>query len=298
MRGLIKQAPPPESHRNTALSRSYPLLWVDATVSRHDTAAAEAFEGSFEVRRYAALTSLDSEIGSARPSVICFEFDFPTKDGLKLMQRTKQTHPRLPVLMLTVQHSEALAVWAFRTKVWDYLVKPLAKAEIERTIVGLHEMLQVQALQTGTRTLTAVETLIPEENRARGPRGNAVVQLAFAIEHVEKSFREKISSNEVARLCKLTPFQFSRAFKDTYGLTFQEYVLRFRVREACRLLQNPTAEISDVAHLTGFNDPSYFGKIFRRYMSCSPSQYQATNGTAPESELLDDLLRIPAQTEA
>jgi YesN/AraC family two-component response regulator len=271
------------------LALSYPLLWVDATVSRHDTTATNDFEGSFEIHRYAGLTSLDSEIESIKPAVICFEFDFPTKVGLKLLQRTKQTHARIPLLMLTVQHSESLAVWAFRSKVWDYLVKPIARPEIDRCIVGLHEMLQMQALQKETRAVASVKALIPEENRANGIRGNASLQLAYAIEHVEKSFREKVSSGEVASQCGLTPFQFSRMFKETYGLTFQEYVLRYRIREACRLLKNPTAEIADIASLTGFNDPSYFGKIFRRYMSCSPSQYQAANDTPLDAGLLEDL---------
>jgi len=279
------------------LSRSYPLLWVDATVSRNDSDATDDFEDSFEIHRYNGLTSLDSEIDEVKPSVLCFEFDFPTKVGLKLLQRTKQTHPRIPILMLTVQHSESLAVWAFRSKVWDYLVKPVARHEIERCIVGLHEMLQVQALQKETRTLTAIKALIPEENRANGIRGNATLQLAFAIEFVEKNYREKISSSEVAQQCSLTSFQFSRLFKETYGVTFQEYVLRYRIREACRLLKNPTAEIAEVASLTGFNDPSYFGKIFRRYLSCSPSQYQSANDAPLDTGLLEDLMGHSVQTE-
>ena len=82
------------------------------------------------------------------------------------------------------------------------------------------------------------------------------------------------------------PFQFSRLFKETYGLTFQDYVLRFRIREACRLLRNPAAEIAETAFLVGFNDPSYFGKIFRRYMDCSPSQYHSTNQSMVDADLL------------
>ena len=273
------------------------MLWVDATVSRRDDGAMEVFENSFEIHRYNGLASLDSEIDRLRPVLICVDFDFPTKVGLKLLQRTKQTHPRIPMLMMTVQHSESLAVWAFRSKVWDYLVKPVASAEMDRCIVGLHEMLQMQALQKETRALASVKALIPEENRANGMRGNAALQLAFAIEFVEKQFREKISSSEVAALCNMTPFQFSRVFKETYGLTFLEYVQRYRIREACRLLKNPTAEISDVAILSGFNDPSYFGRIFRRYMSCSPSQYQSANDSSIDTSLLDDLSSYSAHSD-
>jgi YesN/AraC family two-component response regulator len=279
------------------LPRRYRLLWIDATVSRSDADAAHAFKDSFEIHRYPGLTTLDSEIERVNPAVICFEFDFPTKVSLKLLQGTKQAHPQIPVLMLTVQHSESLAVWAFRSKVWDYLVIPVASAEIERCIVGLHELLQVQALQKQARALTSIRTLIPEENRADGIRGNAALQLAYALDFVDKHYREKISSSEVAQQCSLSTFQFSRLFRATYGVTFQEYVLRYRIREACRLLKNPTTEIAEVASLAGFNDPSYFGKIFRRYMACTPSQYQLTHDAPLDSSLVEDLTRHSAPTE-
>ena len=107
-----------------------------------------------------------------------------------------------------------------------------------------------------------------------------------AIEYVEQNYREKISSAEAARLCNLTTFQLSRLFKETYNVTFQDYIMRFRIREACRLLQNPAADIGDVGSLVGFNDPSYFAKIFRRYLHCSPSQFHAGQHDQLAEELL------------
>ena len=279
------------------MPRNYSLLWVDATVSRNGSDATQGFEDCFEVHHYAGLTSLAGEIERVQPAVICFEFDFPTKVGLKLLQRTKQSYVRTPVLMMTVQHSESLAVWAFRSKVWDYLVSPVARSDIERCIVGLHEMLQMQVLQKETRSLAAIRALIPEENRANGLRGSAALQLAYALEFVERNYRDKISSCEVAEKCNLTPFQFSRVFKETYGLTFQEYVMRYRIREACRLLKNPIAEIAEIASLTGFNDPSYFGKIFRRYLACSPSKYQESSHSPLDSDLLENLPHHSAHVE-
>lgn len=280
------------------MAQRYPLLWVDMQVSTREMQTAAAFEGLFEVRRYAGVTSLDAEIDKVGPSVICFDFDFPTKPGLQTLQRTKRAHARIPILMLTVQHSEALAVWAFRSRVWDYLVKPVARRELERCFVGLSEMLELQSLQGQQRVPAMVKSLIPDENRSSGPRGSSPLVLAPAIEYVERNFRDKISSGEAARLCSLTTFQLSRLFKETYGLTFQEYILRFRIREACRLLKNPQAEVAEVAQLAGFNDPSYFGKIFRRYMHCSPSQFHTANVDLVDSDLLSDLVLESSRSDS
>lgn len=250
---------------------------------------ADSFADAFRIRHYLGLDSLDAEIEASAPSVICFDFDFPTKLGLQTLQQIKQSNPRIPILMLTVQHSEALAVWAFRSRVWDYLVKPIAVRELERCLMGLREMLEMQAIQPQARTPAMVRSLIPQENRLSGPRGASPLTLSPAIEYVERCYREKISSVQAARHCGLTTFQLSRLFKETYGLTFQDYVLRFRIREACRLLKNPAAEIAEVGFLVGFNDPSYFAKVFRRYMDCSPSQFHAVSQNGPDTDLFADL---------
>jgi YesN/AraC family two-component response regulator len=264
----------------------YRLLWVDFKISTEDDDVIGAFDGIFEIHQFMAISSLDREIERVDPAIICFDFDFPTKPALKMLQDTKKAHASIPVLMLTVQHSEALAVWAFRSRVWDYLVKPIAKRELDRCLDGLSEMLQMRASQTQKRAAANAISLIPEESRWGGARGNSPTVLAPAIEYVESNFRDKLSSTDAARLCNLTTFQLSRLFKETYGLTFQDYILRFRIREACRLLKNPAAEVGDVASLVGFNDPSYFGKVFRRYMHCSPSQFHSAGDDALDEDLL------------
>jgi YesN/AraC family two-component response regulator len=262
------------------------MLWVDMTVSIRETETATAFEKAFEVHRRATASSIDGEIARVRPSVIVFDYDFPTKQGLKTLQEVKRDHGSIPVLMLTVQHSEALAVWAFRARAWDYLVKPMSNRDLDRCLSGLSEMLSIRAAQKDPRKAAMATSLIPEENRVNGARGHAPLTLDPAIKYVESDYRERLSSARAAELCGLTTFQFSRLFKETYRVTFQEYVLRFRIREACRLLKNPNAQVSEVACLVGFNDPSYFGKIFRRYTRVSPSRFAEFNETALDPEKL------------
>lgn len=259
---------------------------MDYRISTRDAEAIDGFGDSFDIHQFQAVHTLDSEIESFDPDVLCFDYDFPTKPTLEALRETKQKFPSIPMLMLTVQHSEALAVWAFRSRVWDYLVKPISGSELDRCLTGLKEMLKLRAGQKTARQAASHASLIPEDNRWRGVRGNASTILTPAVEYVEKNYREKISSADVARLCNLTTFQLSRAFRETYNLTFQDYVMRYRIREACRLLRNPAADIGDVGSLVGFNDASYFAKVFKRYLDCSPSQFHTSH------QADDDTLRL------
>jgi YesN/AraC family two-component response regulator len=252
----------------------YPLLWLDMTVSVREAETHSGLDGTFEIHRRAPLASIQSDIERLHPAVAFFDFDFPTKQGLNLLRETKRSHPGLPLIMLTVQHSEALAVWAFRSRVWDYLVKPLARVEVERCVLSLSEMLSLRNAESKPRTATIPGSAIPDEHRTNA-RDHSDMALSSAIEYVEKNFQTKVSSSRAAALCGMSAFQFSRSFKETYGVTFQEYLLRFRIRRACGLLKNPSAQVADVAQLVGFNDSSYFCKIFKRYTSVAPSRFGA-----------------------
>jgi len=261
------------------------------TVSVRDAGTSCAFDSAFDVHRRAPLSSIRADVERLEPAIAFFDFDFPTKQGLNLLKETKRSFPSLPLIMLTVQHSEALAVWAFRTRVWDYFVKPLSVFDSERCVSSLAEMLSLRDARAAPRSAAMPGATIPEEHRTSGSRQDAVT-LAPAIEYVEQKFRDKISSAKAAALCGLSAFQFSRAFKETYAITFQEHLLRFRIREACRLLRNPAAQVADVAHLVGFNDPSYFCKVFKRYTTMSPSRFTAASEPDVAVERLLDASQV------
>jgi YesN/AraC family two-component response regulator len=268
----------------------HPALWLDMTVSVRGAGAPSGFENAFEIQHRSPLASIHSDVDRLKPVVAFFDFDFPTKPGLQLLRDTKREFPSLPLVMLTVQHSEALAVWAFRSRVWDYMVKPIPRSEVERCVHSLEEMLVLRRSQA-TRTAAIPGATIPEEHRS-AVRDLGSLTLAAAVSYVEQNYSSKITSAQAAALCGLSAFQFSRSFKDTYDVTFQEYVMRFRIREACRLLRNPAAQVADVAALVGFGDPSYFCKIFKRYTDTSPSQFSAASDASDLAEKLLGTMQI------
>jgi AraC-like DNA-binding protein len=69
-------------------------------------------------------------------------------------------------------------------------------------------------------------------------------------------------------------------------------VLRYRILEACRLLRNPNANVTKVAYSVGFNDASYFSRVFRRFIGVSPSSYSAEFEPDNASELDMSAIRV------
>ena len=58
------------------------------------------------------------------------------------------------------------------------------------------------------------------------------------------------------------------------GSTFKEYLSMVRVEESKRLLANTDYSLIDIAVATGFQDQSYFSKVFKRYTGLTPGQYR------------------------
>ncbi len=244
------------------------LLLVDLRAAPEESDAAIGLDDFFQIQICGRSEQLDEQMVSDAPQVICFEFDYPDRAGMQLIQAIKENYPSLPMIMTTLQHSEELAVWAFRSRLADYLVKPVPRSELERCHGMLIQMCQGKKGQ-GSRKMAQQTLQVPPEISTLPRAVDRVLQPA--VYYVAKNFRRKIQNQEVADLCAMSPFNFSRAFKDAFGISFRDYVVRYRLREACRLLNNPNVTITDVAYAVGFNDVSYFSRMFKRYLGMSPS---------------------------
>jgi AraC-like DNA-binding protein len=270
------------------------LLWVDLTISSRHAELPDVFRESCDIRICTRPSELFQEIELGGVNGICFDMDYPDRRGLELLRKTKSAFPALPILFMTVQHSESLAVWAFRSRVLDYLVKPVSRHEFRRLLHALRKMSDVTPTQRGRQPLqfsAPVPSEVPHTTRVDD------VALSPAIYFVKQKFREKIRSEEVAEACEMSTFRFSRAFHQVYGLTFRDFVLRYRILEACRLLRHPDANVTKVAYSVGFNDASYFSRAFRRFIGASPSAYNAEFEPELDSELdissIRQMLNLP-----
>ena len=246
------------------------LMWVDLTVSVRQSELPDQFRESFDIIRPSAGSSLESEIKRLDPALLLFDFDYPERPGLKLLENTKSKFPSIPLIMMTVQHSESLAVWAFRARVWDYLVKPTTNRELSRCLPSLLEILATPRRRT--RLVHSKASPIPQESRVT-PRSTTPAELMPALAFIENNFREKVTSAQVAKACSMDSFKFSRVFKAAFGITFKEYLMRVRIKEACRLMEKPDISITEVAYLCGFSDASYFSRVFKRFAGVCPSEF-------------------------
>src|SRR5690349_5516339 len=96
------------------------LLWIRTAEEGTNSMERSVASEHFELRTCSDITGVQTAAQAYAAQVACFDFEHPQVDQLKAMRDFKIAYPSVPLLMLTTQHSEALAVWAFRARVWNY----------------------------------------------------------------------------------------------------------------------------------------------------------------------------------
>lgn len=209
------------------------------------------------------------------PEVLVFEYDYPDMASLKLLRQAREHSVNLPIIIFTLYHSEELAIWALRNRVWDFFIKPLAPQQIHRIAMSLQRWHRVKV--SGLEPEQFISNVYPDELRlspASGSRLDVTLADNYLSEHCAESFTEQ----DLASLFGMSRFQFSREFKKASGQTFQNYVTSFRIERAKMLLTKKGVLIADVASAVGFGDPAYFTRVFTRVVGISPSSYRDNSG--------------------
>ncbi len=90
---------------------------------------------------------------------------------------------------------------------------------------------------------------------------------------VEENFSKIIDIQEVANISNLTVPAFCNYFKKNLNQTFTDFTNEYRINQACKMLMEGE-EIVDICFKSGFNNISYFGRVFKQIKGLSPSEFR------------------------
>jgi len=93
-----------------------------------------------------------------------------------------------------------------------------------------------------------------------------------------ENYTKKISLKEIADVSGLSAPYFSTIFKDEMGENLSNYLNRLRVEKASSMLRETELSISGISTACGFEDQSWFSKVFKTYTGFSPCKYRENGG--------------------
>lgn len=96
----------------------------------------------------------------------------------------------------------------------------------------------------------------------------------YVKEHIEKNFHKPVYLRDLALAAHISESYLSGLFKKETGVSFTEYLVRFRIGKACEILRNENTPIVEVARMAGYPDYAHFSRIFKKYQGVSPKNYR------------------------
>ena len=121
--------------------------------------------------------------------------------------------------------------------------------------------------------------ILIQVRRSNEPSGNAAepklrVEMERAMQYFHEHYTESIGIEAYARSRGMSVSWFLRCFKQYTKQSPMQYITAVRLNNAVNLLENTDYNITEVAAMTGYENPLYFSRIFRKVKGVSPSEYR------------------------
>lgn len=255
------------------MSESCQIIWVDLRYSRAKPSNFVELSNTYRIKVIASTAAIDKAIELHNPSLICFDFDLPDQMQLEALRQTKTQHPALPFLMLTDDHSTELAIWALKSRAWDYFIKPVFLNEV---IVSIDILLNKLASNGNEKRSNFM--LLPDIPAEARPVKNKIngMTTVYAIDYVQQHLANKIVIEIVAKRCGMSKSHFSRTFKKEHNITFQSFLIQQRMEKAVMLLKNSDLHVTQIALAVGYSELSNFTTMFQRVVGTQPTSFRKT----------------------
>jgi two-component system, response regulator YesN len=257
------------------------IVAEDEELFRHELATATPWE---EYGFVLAGEAADGEeawrlVLERKPDVLLADIRMPGLDGLSLLERitSRLREEEAPMTVFLTGHSEfEYARKALRLGAFDYLLKPLDDAELKdvlrRVAAALDERDKSSILADAASSNPALAFFSAyAPGRDRDPSAAYVEK---AVGEIAARYVTSLNAEEVAHRLGISDGYLARLFKAKTGLTFAEYLTRYRMMRAIELLKDQTVRIGEVADLVGYRDQRHFSVLFRRLVGLTPTQFR------------------------
>lgn len=91
---------------------------------------------------------------------------------------------------------------------------------------------------------------------------------------IDEKFQKDLSLDEISREFDISPYYFSKIFKDETGQNFIEYLTAVRMEKAKQLLLANEMSMKEICSMVGYADPNYFSRSFKKNVGVTPTEYR------------------------
>ena len=183
-------------------------------------------------------------------------------DGCAFLEKAHEEFPDSQYIVVSGYDDFSYAQHALRNGACDYLLKPVDEESLNCAIEKAVKAIDPDAVFGISDTSAKTDHITPDEI------------VTIIKDYIESNYCTNIRISMFAEKYFFSQEYLNKLFKNKYGFTIYEYVLKLRMERAAELLAQPDIKISDIAERLGYADNHYFSKAFRNYYQLTPTEYR------------------------
>lgn len=117
-----------------------------------------------------------------------------------------------------------------------------------------------------------IEKIIDKINISHQEKVNSIIETAD--EYMQKNYAKDITLDDIAREVNLSPYYFSRFYKEQSGVNFIDRLISIRIEKAKQYFEQTDLSLKEISGLVGYSDPNYFSKLFKKVTGYTATEYK------------------------
>lgn len=216
---------------------------------------------------------------SEMPDMILTDVMMPVMDGLDMIRHIKEDKntSHIPIIVLSSKASLDSRLEGLEWGIDDYVTKPFSATYLKAkmgAVIAQRKQLQEHYLSQLADSRNVAISIEPSEPEVVKYDKLFIQDL---MQFMEKNIDNvDLALDDLANAMGLSRTLFYRKTRTILGISPIDFIRKIRIKRAIQLIETGEFTLSQVAYMSGFSDPKYFGKSFKKETGVNPSQYRAS----------------------
>lgn len=213
-----------------------------------------------------------------KPDTLISDIRMPSLDGLEMLRKIKEINGNIKCIFISAYDDFEYAQTALKYGANGYLLKPIQEGELFNSLNHIYtqwfkevkEKNKFKKLETEIKKLK--NDCFMETDKYVECKYSRTIQKV--LNYIEENYHTDISLEKVSENVFLNKNYLSDLFRKEVGISFIQYLNDYKIQKAKILLKIGDFRTTEISDMVGFQNDSYFIKVFKRYTGYTPNEYK------------------------